>query len=200
MSFIQQFSFSRDEGEPPEEHAQPAWVGPPEGELGVASPLNLVVGRSEQAVVALTQAASYSNGLLLSFVAQARELESRTARDLFHDQHPQDPREDDLPDGFLRLGVELPGGAKASNLGGRRAMLGEAEPEGPVFLQRGGRGGHGHRTRVSMDHDYWLWPLPQPGPIRVSCEWPIVGIGFSTVELDGAPLVAAAERVVPLWS
>jgi hypothetical protein len=50
-----------------------------------------------------------------------------------------------------------------------------------------------------MNHDYWVWPLPEPGTIRVSCEWPLVDIALSTVEIDGAALVDAATRVLPLW-
>jgi hypothetical protein len=106
-SFIQAFGYD-GEGEPPDEHEQPAWLGPPGEELGVATTLNAVVGRSERAAVALTQATSFSNGLTLSFLAQARDLDQRTARTLFHEQHPFGT-EEDLPDGFLRLGVELPG-------------------------------------------------------------------------------------------
>ena len=98
----------------------------------------------------------------------------------------------------VRLGVELPGGAKASNIGGR-PRFGKDDPDAPVFVHRGGGGGHGRRDRVTMNHDYWLWPLPQPGMIRVSCEWPLVGLSFSTAEIDGAVLVEAAERVLPLW-
>jgi hypothetical protein len=196
-SFIQVFGYD-GEGEPPDEHEQPAWLGPPEEELGVATTLNAVVGRSEQAAVALTQATSFSNGLRLSFLAQARDLDQRTGRTLFHEQHPFGAGEEDLPDGFLRLGVELPGGSKASNIGGR-PPFGEDDPEGPVFIHRGGGGGSGRRDRVTMNHDYWVWPLPRPGTIRVSCEWPLVGISLSTVEIDGAVLVEAATRGLPLW-
>ena len=196
-SFIQAFGFDGD-SEPPEDHEQPAWLGPPEGELGVATALNVVVGRSGQAAVALTQATSFTTGLTLSFTAQARDLERRTARTLFQEQHPYGVAEEDLPDGFLRLGVELPGGGKASNIGGRHPF-GEDDPQGPVFVHRGGGGGSGSSDRVTMNHDYWVWPLPEPGSIRVSCEWPLVGISFSTAEIDGAALVEAATRAVPLW-
>jgi hypothetical protein len=126
-SFIQLFP-SGDDREPPGEPTQPAWLGPPEGELG----------------------------------------------------------------------VELPGGARASNIGGRRLFVHD-EPDGPVFIHRGGGGGTGGSDRMTMSHDYWIWPLPQPGTIRVSCEWPLVGIPLSTVEVDGAVLVEAASRVVPFW-
>lgn len=196
-SFIQVFGFD-SEGEPPEELEQPVWLGPPEDELGVATPLNLVVGRSEHAAVAVTQATSFTTGVMLSFVAQARELDRRSAQTLFHEQHPFGPGEDEVPDGFLRLGVELPGGAKASNLGGQRPF-GADEPAAPVFVHRGGGGGSGRRDRVTMRHDYWVWPLPEPGTIRVSCEWPLVAIALSTVEIDGAVLAEAATRVFRLW-
>ena len=196
-SFIQAFGFDGLD-EPPEGHEQPAWLGPPEGELGVATPLQAVVGRSGQAAVALTQGTSFTTGLTLSFTAQARGLDQRTARTLFHEQHPYGTAEEDLPDGFLRLGVELPGGAKASNIRGRHP-LGEDDPEGSVFIHRGGGGGSGSSDRVTMNHDYWVWPLPEPGTIRVSCEWPLVGISFSTAEVDGVALVEAATRALPLW-
>jgi hypothetical protein len=197
-SFIEAFGFD-GEGDPPEEeHHPPAWFGPPEDELGVAISLNLVIGRSEQGAVALSRATSFTTGLTLSFVAQARDLDRRTAQSLFHEQHPFGAGEEDLPDGFLRLGVELRGGAKASNIGGYRPF-GEGEPEGAVFIHRGGGGGNGRRDGVTMQNDYWVWPLPEPGPFRVSCEWPLVGIALSTVEIDGAVLVEAATRVVPLW-
>jgi hypothetical protein len=197
-SFVQMFGGSGDE-EAPEEHEQPIWHGPPEDELGVATPLKVVVGRSERAAVAVTQATSFTNGLTLSFRGQARELDRRTAQTLFHEQHPFGLGEEDLPDGFLRLGVELPEGAKASNIGGR-PPFGADEREGPVFIHRGGSsGGHGRHDHVTMNHDYWIWPLPEPGTIRISCEWPLLGLSLSTVEIDGAELVAAAARVTSLW-
>lgn len=196
-SFIQAFGLG-GEGDPREEHEPPAWIGPPEDELGVATPLNVVVGRSAQGAVALTQAVSFSTGLTLSFVAQARDLDRRATQLLFHEQHPFGSGEDDLPEGFLRLGVELPGGGRASNIGGR-PPFGEDEPHGPVFIHRGGGSGGGRRDRVTMNNDYWVWPLPEPGTIRVSCEWPLVDIALSTVEIDGAALVEAATRVLPLW-
>jgi hypothetical protein len=196
-SFIQVFGYD-GEDEPPEEHEQPAWHGPPDDELGVATPLMVVVRRSQHAAVALTHAMSFTTGFTLSFLAQARDLEQRAARTLFHEQHSFGTSEEDLPDGLLRLGVELPGGAKASNIGGRN-RFGKEDPEGPVFIHRGGGGGHGGGNRVTMNHDYWVWPLPEPGTVRVSCEWPLAGISLSTAEIDGAVLVDVASRVRPLW-
>ena len=117
---------------------------------------------------------------------------------LFHDQHPYAPGEEDLADGFLRLGVELPGGERASNIGGHRPLR-RSRPGGTCLIDRGGGGGSGRHDRVPMDDDHWIWPVPEPGTIRVACEWPVVEILLSTVEIDGGELVAATERVVPVW-
>ena len=125
---------------------QPAWWAPPEDELGVAVPQNKVLARSERGVVALLHAVAYSSGVALEFVAAARKLSRSATRRLFYEQHEFEP--DDLPDGFLRLGVELSDGSRASNLGGHRAHMNPAaEPPGPIFVQRGG-GGMGRQDRV----------------------------------------------------
>jgi hypothetical protein len=50
-----------------------------------------------------------------------------------------------------------------------------------------------------MRPGYWLWPLPPQGPLRISCEWPFVGIALATVEIDGASLLAAAKQSEDLW-
>ena len=185
------------------EHRRPAWFGPTQDELGVAVPVGVVVGRSENGVVALSHALAHSTGASFAFVAQARGLGQRAEQRLFQEQHIFEPDDEELPDGFLCLGLELPDGARVSNLGGRSAhrMLydPDAEPEGPLFFQHGGGGGSSGGGLVDMQPGYWLWPLPPAGPIKVSCEWPVVGIALSTVEIDGAALVAAAERVVRLW-
>jgi hypothetical protein len=127
-SFVQLFGFDED-GEPPEEHVQPAWLGPPEDELGVATPLTVVLGRSERGAVALVMATSYTTGLTLSFVAQARDLDRRAAHALFHEQHPYGSGEEDLPDGFLRL--------VSSCLGARRPQISVAGAPSETTIGKG---------------------------------------------------------------
>ncbi len=196
--FVQQFSFgAADDGPDRPEPSRPSWMEP-EDELGVAVPLGVVVARSEQGVVAVSHAIVHGNGVSFSFVALARGLTRRVAQQLFHEQHHADS--DDLGDGFLRIGLELADGTRVSNLGRRRPWGPgrDEEPEGPLFFHHGGGGSMGHGDSATLHNDYWLWPLPPAGPIRVSCEWPIVGIPLATVEVDGA-LAAAAAGVVPLW-
>ena len=50
-----------------------------------------------------------------------------------------------------------------------------------------------------MKPGYWLWPLPPPGPLRISCEWPLVDIAMTTVEIDANNLLGAASRARSLW-
>jgi hypothetical protein len=50
-----------------------------------------------------------------------------------------------------------------------------------------------------MQPGFWLWPVPPPGTLRVSCEWPLLGIALATVELDGSALARAAAAATKLW-
>ncbi len=137
---------------------------------------------------------------MFEFVALARGLSHTAARMLFHEQHGFDTEE--LPDGFLRLGLQLADGRRAANIGGlaqRRLMNPETEPEEPVFVQRGGGGGHAGNDRVSMKPGYWLWPLPPAGALKISCEWPIVDVPLTTVEIDARTIADAASHASGLW-
>ena len=200
MHFTQMFGYSSDdEPDSPAEPRRPVWLGPAEHELGRAVPLGLVLAQSETGVVALSHAVAYSTGLAFDFVAQAQGLSRSRANSLFHEQHAFE--DDGLPDGLLRLGIELADGSRASNLGGRRAyrLTTDTPPDGPLLLPYAGGGGQAGNGRVSLRPGYWLWPLPPAGPLRIACEWPIVGIPLTTTEVDGEPLVEAARRTISLW-
>ena len=188
---------------PVRERSTPPWLGPSEDVLGAIVSLGLVVGRSENGVVALRHATVFGEGVAFHAVAAARGLREAQSNRLLHAQHMVDPEEGPT-DEFLRIGLELPDGRRVSNLAGRRGRHGgwasiEQRPSEPVFFEHGGGGGSGGGGRVSMRPAFWLWPLPESGAIQVFCEWPVVGIPLSSVELDVAPLVEARDRVVPLW-
>ena len=180
---------------------RPPWFGPPEGELGVSLPLAVVVGRSDNAVVALRDATAYSMGVALELVAAARGLRQAEAQTLFHEQHFADP-DDELPAAFLRVGLELPDGTRVSNLTGHRAfsMRPEQEPDAPLLVPSGGGGGSAGPGHVTMSPAYWLWPLPPAGTLRLFVEWPRLGVALSSCELDGAAIRSAAAKSQPLWA
>lgn len=201
-SFVDIFGFEPPEEagvDEPEEYVKPAWLGPPEGELGVCVPLSRVVGRSETAVVALRQATAYSSGVTLDFLAVARGIPGRRTDKLFNEQHFADP--EDLSDRFLRIGIEFSDGARVSNLASQhRFWRPEREPEGPLLLQSGGGGGFSGRGRVEMNPAYWLWPLPAAGTLRLFVEWPALGIALTGTDVDGAAIVRAAAESQQLWT
>lgn len=200
--FIEMFSFGNedDDSESPQEPHRPRWFGPPDDELGVVCPQAIILARSENAVIALSHATVYSTGIAFDFLAQARGLTRSQASRLFHEQHTFE--EEDLPDAFLRIGFEFGDGRRVSNLGGWRGhsklMQDNAEPEGPLLIPYAGGGGNSNGGNVTMKPGYWLWPLPPSGPLRISCEWPLVRIAVTTVQID-APLLENAQHVTRLW-
>ena len=188
-----------DEPEPPQEHVRPAWLGPPPDELGRAVDLSLVLARGARGAVAIPHAVTYSNGVELHVVARARGVTRSDAARFHHEQHMGIADPSDAMPGFLRLGIELPDGSRVSNLQNvLRSRAFEAKPSGPVLFMHGGSGGQSTHDSVETKPAYWLWPLPPVGTMRVSCEWPLAGVPFTTVELETAPLREAASRVVPL--
>jgi hypothetical protein len=199
--FVDMFSLpSSEEAEKAEqEHAQPAWFGPPEGELGVCVPVSIVVGRSQSSVVALRQVIAFSNGLEFYLFVVARGLRDRAAHSLMSEQHLADPAE--LPDGFLRVGLELADGSRVSNLAGHRhRWQQETEPDGPLFFPHGGGGGSAGGGRLAMNPAYWLWPLPLAGSLRLFVEWPLLEIPLSSVDLEVNAILEAAARSESLWT
>ena len=184
----------------PEIEERPEWSGPPDGEIGVAVPLSLVVARSESAAVALRSATAYTTGAILYFYAVVRGITSREMTMLFHSQHLSE-HDADPPDEFLRLGIEIADGERVSNLGNPRLHSWKpgVTPEGPILAPQGGSSGGSRPGRVTLDQAYWLWPLPPPGLLRVFAEWPRYDVGLSGAELDTRALLEAGERSRALW-
>jgi hypothetical protein len=179
---------------------RPDWLGPPAGELGGVVPLGLVLGRSDHGVVALSHAVAHSTGVSFHLVAYAGGLKPRDAQAVFHDQHAGRSAGEELPGGFLRLGIELPDGQRVSNLGSRRHHLRPGDtPAGPLLIQGGGGGGQTGRSSVSWDASFWLWPLPAAGMLRITCEWPLAGIAVSTTEVGTAELLAASAKAALIF-
>jgi hypothetical protein len=205
MRFDQVFGpgpLDEPEDEPHHDLRQPEWFGPPGGELGASVAVASVIGRSERGVVALSHAVAYSTGVVFEFLGQARGLTRKETHSLFHEQQMGAfGFTEDLPDGFLRIGLELPGGGRVSNLGRApfaRRSAAEA-PISPVFVQCGGGGSQSSDDGVLLSVDYWLWPLPETGELSVSSEWPTVGIPLSTVVLDADRIRVASTKIIQLW-
>lgn len=171
--------------EPPQQR-QPEWIGPPENILPGAFPLSLVLARTGDVALAVSNGSAYPNGFTFSLAIRLREPNDRA----MHHWHMH--RE--LADDVLRFGVQFAGGAKATIFDGPRWFGSEEEPSGPVLMQRGGGGGG-----RSWNQGFWVWPLPPRGPFAFVCEWPRYGIEQTEVEIDTAPLHDAAARAETLW-
>ena len=203
MSFDDLFRVEADdpEPEPPVEHQQSCWHGPPAGELPIAVPLGLILARSKRGLVAVSHVLVHSVGLKFELVAHVRGLSTNETHMIFHEQHAGRVGLEELPKGFLRFGVELPDGKRLSNLEQpwRRADPEQGPPE--AVLTQAGSSGTNNSTGsgVEWSFGYWLWPLPTAGVVRLFCEWPIAEIDLTGTEVDTAPLAEAAANVARLW-
>jgi hypothetical protein len=178
--------------EPPEEHRQPAWIGPPENELGVAVPFRSVLFQSDDLAIAVLGVVAFSSGIEFQLAMRRREMPTEPDPMQFH-MHRHYGRSGELAPEVLRFGVEYSDGRKATNVS-HPFPFGAEEPTDPVLMERGGGGGG-----RSWSFGYWLWPLPPPGPLRVVIEWPVAGVPLTDVVLDGAVISAAAAEVDVLW-
>jgi hypothetical protein len=205
---------------------QPAWQGPPDGVLGGVVALELLLARSEKAVVLIDSATAYPTGV--EFTVDVRwhgEPPDRIWQGLSPKPHRRWTGE--LPDELLRLGVQFADGSKATTLdsgpaerlaaayarpvedfGGEGAVGGSGEgheapemTEGPAEMTEGPvlleqRAGGGGHR---WSQSLWLWPLPPKGPLSFVCEWPALGIALSRAEIDAALLHEAAARSRTVW-
>ena len=170
----------------PEEHRQPEWIGPPENVLPGVFPLSLVLARTGDVALAISNGLAYPNGFTFTLTVLLREPNDRA----MHHWHMARELDDDV----LRFGVRFADGSKATTFDMRRHYGSEHAPAGPVLMPRGGGGGG-----RSWSTGYWIWPLPPPGPFAFVCEWPGYRIAQTEVEIDTAPIHDAAARAETLW-
>jgi hypothetical protein len=171
----------------------PPWLGPPLNALPGIAPVELVIARTDETVVALAGIHAYPTGFDFSLCLRLRTVSAREEQQFPYllDRAPFEG--EPLPDEFLRFGVQFADGRKATNLD-RPSYDPEHEPDRPVLSQHGGGGGGS-----AWDMQYWTWPLPPTGPSAFVCEWPGRGIAESRVEIDAGRILEAAGRAVVLW-
>jgi hypothetical protein len=183
---------------PQQSWRQPAWLGPPDNEMGGVVALGLVVARSQQAAVWIDSATAFPSGVQFAVELRWRpamvEIVSRGAPWYYG---PSEGGE--LPDELFRAGFQFADGSKVTTLGGPGpAVVADSavgqEPEGPLLVPRGGGGGS-----QSWSHGLWLWPLPKEEPLSFVCEWPALGITLTRADIGLAPIHDAAGRSKLLW-
>jgi hypothetical protein len=172
----------------------------PENEFPAGVGLTVLLGRSSEAAVGITQMAAYSTGFQFTLSVRLRRVRPDLrlgGLSMLVSSHHRGV-EIPLADRLL-LGIEYPDGQRASTLRDMR-MPGPgphvaAGDQQLVLLQHGGGGGE-----LSVDQTYWVSPLPaDDGPVTFVLAWPNFGMPESRTVVDGAAIRAAADRSQLLW-
>lgn len=167
-------------GEPDDE----MWrrTSPPDNEIPIAVPLDVVLARTDEAAIALLGLQVHTTGLSFDLAVRVRSS-GRGGRELTEllFEHRR-------AEGGMLLGLQFADGRRATNIGG-------SGPVGGVVLHGGGGGG-GDR---SVDQSWWLSPLPPDGPLVLVVACAALGIEETRTEIDGSAIQRAATDVVVLW-
>jgi hypothetical protein len=166
------------------------WAGPPHGGDGAVVDVGAVVAESAQATIYLVSVRVFQVGLEFNVDVTATSPD-KSPDDLLAEGMSQVPVENLPADGVLRFGVRLPDGTKVTTVNTPIAPV--SKPDGPVLWMRGGPGFTISGSDITMSAALWLWPLPEPGPISFVAEWPVLGVRFAALELDGKALRSAAS-------
>lgn len=184
---------------PPEdldEPPQPVWLNPPDDVLPGIVPIELILGRSDQAVAMLAGLLAFPTGVALTLLIRTRG--GRPGFDL-NDEVFDGPYRHDQDDAWrrdrLKWGFEYADGRRVTSVDPWPALDDPSGvPDRPVLS--GGGGGGGAR---SVDRRYWLWPLPPPGELTIVFQWPNLGICQTTTRINADQINAAAARAQPIW-
>jgi hypothetical protein len=171
----------------------PAWLGPPHNVLPGIAPVELMIARTQDTVVAIAGIQAYPKGFGFTLNLRLRTVSAREEQQFPYLLDRVGFEGNALPDAFLRFGVQFADGRKATNLDHPPYDPEGPAPDRPVLHQHGGGGG------ASWDLEQWVWPLPPAGPFAFVCEWPGRGIAESRAEIDAGVMLDAAGRAVTLW-
>ena len=172
----------------------PAWLGPPHNVLPGIAPVELIIARTEDTVVAIAGIQAYPEGFGFTLNLRLRTVSAQEEQQFPYLLDRVGLEGNALPDEFLRFGVQFADGRKATNLDRPPYDPEGQAPDRPVLNQHGGGGGG-----ATWDMEHWVWPLPPAGPFAFVCAWPGRGIAESRAEIDAASILEAAGRALTLW-
>ena len=160
----------------------------PENEVPGSVALEVVLGESEGAVVFISGARAYTNGV--EFHVEAR-LRTPLAPG---PSHMWGIHGDGEPSDRLLFGIEFADGRRCSTEPGFHGLLEGHQPNVPSLMPDGGGG-----SSVSADVSMFLSPLPPPGPLLLVCAWPGRGVPETVSETSADPILEAASGARVLW-
>lgn len=171
------------EPEPPRPHHP--WQ-PPEEEFPGLVPVNtLLLGRTEQAAVAITGLSGYSAGFVIFVTA-------RSGRALTAVRGSAGPTRQGI---WLRRGGLSASGCSSLTGPGSSASVAATGPDHnsaplrPILRPFLGGGPRSHFSR------WWARPLP-PGPLEFVCEWPAFRITGARPGIDGQLILNAVSQSI----
>jgi hypothetical protein len=172
-------------------------ISPPDNEFPAGIGGTVLLGRSDDAAVGLTHIEAFSTGFRFTLAVRVRQMRPELAAGGLHMLiSPIHPGIAIAIEDRLLLGIEYPGGHRASTLGDMRRYGPGAVPDGEqlMLVEQGGGGGH-----QSIDQTYWVTPLPPAGLVDIILAWTGFGIPECRTALDGTAIRAAASRSRILW-
>lgn len=199
MSFFTYVPVPDDDDEQSEPTAVPSWVQPSHNEIPVAVPYAKELGRARNVMLVLERADVYAEGVKFILRVEARYPSSMTfaEREALYralgDRHYWRDRDAMLSDS-LRVGLELADGSTVDSLALTGASW-EEKPEGFVLGSFGGSGQGGEQFSTT-EEGYWLWPMPPAGIAKLHFAFRGIGIDEGCIDIDTAPLIAAASQVL----
>lgn len=167
-------------GTPEIQTVRSARLGPPEGwVLPTVLPAVRMLGRSDNARVALVGLWCWPEGVSMDLQLMCRELRTGTPGDHW----------------AFRFGAQY--------ADRRRVAVGDhpldrrttiQSSDGLVLRPTIGGGGKFHRH-----WSFYLWPLPPKGRLTLVVDWPAEGIAETYTELDAGEIRSAAARAMVVW-
>jgi hypothetical protein len=187
--------------EPPTTEQFEQWhrrMSPPENEFPAGVGVTVLLGRTDNVGVGITQVEAFSTGFRFTLAVRVRQLRPQLARGglfMLIGSHMHPGIEVLLEDRLL-LGIEYPDGRRASTLNDMRSQGPGTvmDTEQLLLVQHGGGGGE-----LTVDQTYWVTPLPPEGPVTVVLTWQSFGIAESRTNLDGTLIREAASQSQTLW-
>ena len=169
------------------------------------APVSLVLARTDDTVVGLTDVRGYPAGF--AFVLRVRwglvaDPDEQPPWP-FPDWGSPDPLDDEpLPDAVLRFGVQFADGRKVTNLDMYPFVPEDLPADQPVLVEGGGVGSEGGRLGggAFWDLELVVQPLPPPGPLTFVCAWPARSIPEVRAEIDAGLILGAAAAAHPYFA
>jgi hypothetical protein len=156
--------------------------------------LNEIVHQLEDVVVEVESLAAYPNGFVINLHIATNPRNAQQTHAIV-----MQPGGQRIP----RVGVRFSDGRTAGQEAGAGPMLramgamdkdAEGFPTVPVVRMTGGGGG-GSGWRFGT----WVYPLPPEGPLEIFISIPQAGLEEAKTVIEGADVLAAADRAKVIW-